>query len=381
MPSPDATWIEISKSAIARNVKTIRSLIGESTLLAPCVKSNAYGHGMVGVAKLLVQNGVDRLCVASIEEAMSLRKNGIRLPILIIGFVPQARLPEVLETRSSIFVHESTTARTLSRLAQRSNQTVNVHIKVDTGMGRQGLRPSDLPSFIRLIQRAKGLRVEGIATHFATSDEPEKPRHFLSQLHTFHSLRKGILSSWKEKTRPLFHCANSAATLLEPTAHLDMARTGLAVYGYYPSETTRKIVEKKGVHLLPSLTLKTRIAAVKELPRGACVSYGCTFTTSRSTKVAILPIGYYDGIDRRLSSKGFVLIRGARAPILGRVCMNIIIVDVTRIPGVSQEDEAVIIGRQARARIAVEEIATRIGTINYEVTTRIRESMPRVVVS
>lgn len=376
-----SSWIELSKSAIAHNVKTIRSLIGKDTMLAPCVKSNAYGHGMVEVARLLVQNNVDRLCVASIEEALTLGRRGIRIPILIIGFTPQKQLRDVLTTRSSIFVYEMATAKALSRLAQKQRRTFNIHIKVDTGMGRQGLQPSDLPSFIHFIQRTKGLRIEGIATHFATSDEPEKPRHFQSQLHTFLSLRKEILSSWKERSKPIFHCANSAATLLEPTAHLDMVRTGLAIYGYYPSETTREIVQKKGVPLRPSLTLKTRVAAVKELPRGACVSYGCTFTTRRPTKVAVLPIGYYDGIDRRLSSKGFVLIRGARAPILGRVCMNIIIVDVTRIPGVSQEDEAVIIGRQGRARIAVEEIATRIGTINYEVTTRVRESMPRVVVS
>lgn len=373
----ETTWIEISKSAIIHNVRTIRSLVGRTTLLAPCVKSNAYGHGIVGVARILEQERVDRLCVTSIEEAVALRKSGIKLPLIIIGFVPQVRLRDVIKTKSSILVYEPATAKALSRLAQRSNQTVNVHIKVDTGMGRQGLQPPELSNFIKFIRGLKGLTIEGIATHFATADEPEKPQHFQAQLATFLSLRREILSSWKEKTKPIFHCANSAAALLEPKSHIDMVRTGLAVYGYCPSDTARAIVEKRGLRLTPSLTFKTRVAAVKELPAGACVSYGCTSITKRRTRVAVLPVGYYDGVDRKLSNRGSVLIRGRRAPILGRVCMNIMVVDVTHIPDVKQEDEVVIIGRQGRHKITVEEVAHQIGTINYEVTTRLPEHIKR----
>ncbi len=367
----EATIIEISMRAIAHNVRAIQSYIGKKTLFAPCVKGNAYGHGIVGVAKLLTQLGADKLCVTSIEEAMILRKNGIKLPIVIMGFVPRERLRDIITSRASVFVYEMNTAKALSRLAPRAKRIVPVHIKIDTGMSRQGVGAHGALDFIYKVMQLKGLRVEGIATHFATSDEPENPNHFRAQLKTFLGLRKEILSSWKEKIKPISHCANSAATLLAPVAHLDMVRPGLSVYGYYPSDTTREDIEKRGMHLQPSLSFKTKVAAVKNLPAGACVSYGCTCTTSRPTTIAVLPVGYYDGIDRGLSNKGSVLIRGTRAAILGRVCMDITVVDITGIRGVQQEDEVVIIGRQGRDEISAEEIGRHIGTINYEVTTRL----------
>ena len=379
MPLPsDTSWIEVSKSALAHNVQVIQSLIGYKTLLAPSVKANAYGHGLVGTARELVHAGADWLCVALIDEALSLRKSGIRIPLLIVGFVPMARLRDVLKTRASVFVYEPQTARTLSRLAMAARTKVNVHIKVDTGMGRQGLPPQELYKFIQFLQNLKGLRLEGIATHFASSDTPEHPQHFRKQLSTFAKLVREIKKD--QAGLPLIHCANSAATLLEQQSHFDMVRSGLAVYGYYPGETVKTICLKRGIQLQPTLTFKTRVAAVKELPKGACVSYGCTFITKRATKVAVLPVGYYDGIDRGLSNLGSVLIRSHRAPILGRVCMNITVVDITHISGGRQEDEVVIIGQQGRERIAVEDTAAQIGTINYEVTTRLRETLPRYYV-
>lgn len=371
----DTSWIEISKNALTHNVSTIRSLIGRKTILAPCVKANAYGHGLVETARILVRTGADRLCVALIDEARALRKAGIRVPLLIVGFVPMARLRDVLKTRSSIFVYEAQTTHALSKLAIAARTKVNVHIKVDTGMGRQGLPPEELNKFIQLIRNLRGLRLEGVATHFASSDTPEHPRHFRKQLNTFTKLMAHI-----KKDRdglPFIHCANTAATLLEQQSHFDLVRPGLAVYGYYPSETVRETCLKQDIQLQPSLTFKTKVAAVKMLPTGACVSYNCTFTTKRPTKIAILPVGYYDGIDRGLSDRGHVLIRGHRAPILGRVCMNITVVDVTHIPNAQQEDEVIIIGRQGSEHITAEEIAHHLGTINYEVTTRLRESLPR----
>ena len=372
----DTTWIEISKKSIQHNVKTIRSLINKNTLLAPCVKSNAYGHGMREMAKLLIPHKVNMLCVASIEEALVLRESGISIPLLIMGFVPHARLGDILDSRASIFVCEPQTARTLSRLALAARTTVNVHIKVDTGMGRQGLMPRQLNAFIKFIQSLKGLRWEGIAKHFASADEPEHPQHFYDQLKIFTHLVKGIKKD--RQGFPLIHCANSAATFLEPQSHFDMVRPGLAVYGYYPNDATKKTCLAQGMPLHPSLALKTKIAAVKKIPKDACVSYGCTFITKHHTRIAVLPVGYYDGIDRALSNRGHVLIRGHRAPILGRVCMNITVVDVTRLPHITQKDEAVIIGTQGREEITIEEMARHIGTINYEVTTRLRENIRHI---
>ncbi|MFA4872482.1 MAG: alanine racemase [Patescibacteria group bacterium] len=374
----DSAWIEMSKKAIGHNVKIIRSLINKNTLLAPCIKSNAYGHGIIETAKLLISHHVDVFCIASIEEALVLRKNGVRTPLLIIGFVPHARLHDILKSRASIFVYEPQTARALSRLALAARTKVNVHIKVDTGMGRQGLLPNQLKVFIKFIQSLEGLRWEGIATHFASADEPEHSQHFHDQLRIFTNLVKEIKKD--RQGLPLVHCANSAATLLEPKSHFDMVRPGLAVYGYYPSERTRAICLKQGIKLQPTLSFKTKAAAVKKLPKGACVSYNCTFTTKQPAKIAVLPVGYYDGIDRGLSNRGHVLIRGKRAPILGRVCMNITVVDVTHIPNIQQEDEVVIIGTQGKEEITVEEIARRIGTINYEVTTRLRESIRHIYI-
>lgn len=374
----DLIWIEISKSRIKNNTQTIRRLIGDQVLLAPCVKANAYGHGIVDMSRLLLQHGADWLCVDSIEEAEMLRERGILEPLLIMGYVQEKDLPEILRLDAKIFLYDLQTAQALSKIAQKAGKQVSVHIKVDTGMSRQGILAPEVRHFVDQVPKLQNLRLEGIATHFATSDQPGDNAHFRKQLTAFKQIFDEL-----ERERihiPLFHCSNSAATLLYPEAHFDLVRPGLSIYGYYPSQAVRDLCAQRSIHLLPALTLKTKIAQIREIPKGSCISYGCTFITERKTKIAILPIGYYDGLDRKLSNCGYVLINGRRASILGRVCMNITIVDVTEMDDVAIEDEVVLIGRQGSEEITVEEIADSVGTINYEIITRLRETIPRYYV-
>ncbi|HLC99744.1 MAG TPA: alanine racemase, partial [Patescibacteria group bacterium] len=337
-------------------------------------KANAYGHGIAGVSKILIKNGADWLCVASIEEAEVLRKSGVRKPVLIMGYVKRNYLSRAIQLRARMFIFDQKTVNLLSKKAKKLRTTALVHLKVDTGMSRQGINPRLLQNFIADARKLPNLKIEGVATHFANSDEPHHS-FFQSQLSAFRALKYLIEN---QKTEYLFHAANSAATLLAPNSHFDLVRPGLALYGLYPSAETRKICLKKGLTLRPAMSFKTRVTQIKSIGAGSFVGYGLTHRVNKPAKIAILPVGYYDGLDRKLSNRGQVLIRNQRAPIVGRVCMDLIIVDITKIRGVKIEDEAVIIGRQGTEEITVEEIAKRAGTINYEIIARLRENLPRV---
>jgi alanine racemase len=367
-------WIEIKKQAIKHNINTFKKLIGDKTILAPCVKANAYGHGLVSVAKLVNDAGADWLCVNCVDEAEQLRQADIKMPIMIMGYLDEKDANRAGEADARIFVYNLSTAKALSAAANQLKKTIPVHVKVDTGMSRQGTAVKAAPEFIKQLEGMPGLKVEGVCTHFATADEPEKPEPFDKQLNAFKRLVAELKLVYPDL---VYHSANSAATLLYPEAHFNLVRPGISIYGYWPSAITGRLAEPQDIELKPSLALKTKVAMVKNLPKGACVSYGCTFVTEAPTRIAVLPIGYYDGLSRKLSNAGEVLIRGQRARILGRVCMNIIMVDVTNINEVAQDDEVVIIGEQGSGRIAVEDIAERADTINYEITTRLRESIPR----
>jgi alanine racemase len=367
-------WMEISKDAIKHNVQAFKKHVGDNIILAPCVKSNAYGHGLVEIAKLALEAGADWLCVNCTDEAEQLRQVGIKSPIMIMGYLSEDDTQKVGELQARVFVYSLETAKQLSAASQQQNKTINIHIKVDTGMSRQGIPANEAPEFINQVKNLPGLKLEGVCTHFATADEPEKPEQFDKQLNAFKKLTEKLKPEYPDL---IYHCSNSAATLLYPEARFNLVRPGISIYGYWPSPITQRLAEPQDIILKPSLTLKTKVAMVKNLPKGACVSYGCTFVTEVTTKIAVLPIGYYDGLSRKLSRAGEVLIRGQRARILGRVCMNIIMVDVTSINEVAQDDEVVIIGEQGVDRITVEEVADKVGTINYEITTRLRESVPR----
>lgn len=368
------SWLEVSENNIRHNVNEIRRVISEDVLLAPCVKANAYGHGLVQMAKLLTKCGVDWLCVNSLDEAILIRDAGIKLPLLILNSLHHDSFETAINLNTRFFLYDLISATKLDRVASKLRIKAKVHIKVDTGMSRQGVLASDFDRFMKDVSVLDNVRVEGVATHFATSDQTSDQDFFKRQLTTF----KKVVSIGKTnyKDISIYHCANSGATLTFPESHFDLVRTGISVYGYYPSEEVMLESKKNGLVLRPAMSFKTSISWIKSLPEGSYIGYSNTHRTQRNIRLALLPIGYYDGLDRQLGNEGYVLINGSRAPIIGRISMNITTVDVTDIDA-SPGDIAVAIGRQGGEEISADEIAFRINSINYEVISRLSENIDR----
>jgi len=354
------TWIEIDLDAIAQNVKNIKQFIGEKKELMAVVKGNAYGHDILEVSSVVLNNGATQLAVARLEEGIFLRKAGITVPILILGLTlkPQAELLVSYNITPTVCEYEM--IKKLSESAIKEDKVVKVHLKVDTGMGRIGIFSYDVLRFIKRIRALKNVEIEGIFTHFSVADEKDKT-------YTERQFRKfmGVLTALeKEGIRiPIKHIGNSATLLDLPHMWLDLLRPGISIYGLYPSTEVHKTIK-----LIPAHSFKTRIVFLKELSMGESVGYGRTYTTNQKrTKVASLPLGYADGYNRLLSNQGKVLVRGRRFPIIGRICMDQTMIDITDLPQVEIDDEVVLWGRQGQEEITVEEIAEKIGTINYEI--------------
>lgn len=365
-------WVEVDLKAIAYNVQQIRQIVPPRTEVMAVVKANAYGHGAVEVARTALANGAGRLAVARVSEGEQLRKAGIAAPILLLGSTPPGQFADVLRLSLGQTVYSVEMATLLSELAGRKGVKAVVHVKVDTGMGRLGFLAEDTSvQEVLQIARLPHLEVEGVFTHFATADSRDK-RYALEQLERFlaflDALRREGLAV------PFRHCANSAAIIDLPAAHLDLVRPGIALYGLYPS----KEVDRSRLRLEPAMALKARVAQVKRVPAGFKISYGATYETPAPTVIATLPVGYADGYTRLLSSRGKVLIHGQRAPVVGRVCMDQCMIDAGHVPDVSPGDEVVFFGRQGEAVLPVEEVAEAIGTINYEVICQINSRVPRV---
>jgi Alr-MurF fusion protein len=367
------TWVEIDLSAIANNTRQVQSLVGPMVRILASLKADAYGHGALKVARTVLHNGASMLGVATVSEAMPLREAGIGAPILVFGYVPAWQMREAVRLGLTITLYSSESAQALSRAACTLGQTVKVHVKVDTGMGRLGIRAEQVTEVLELLHEIidlPGLELEGIFTHFAMADTHDQT-HARMQLTRFQNVLQVVE---KEHIRPvLVHAANSAAILSLAEAHFDMVRPGIALYGLDPSPEVRLPVGFR-----PALSFKTQVAQVKDIPEGECISYGCTYITERATRVAILPVGYADGFRRAPTNWGSVLIHGQEAPLLGRVCMDQSIVDVTHIPQVRAGDEVVLIGRQGSVSLTAERVAQRLGTINYEVVSEILARVPRV---
>lgn len=367
------TWVEIDLSAIANNIRQIQALVGPRVRILASLKADAYGHGALKVARTVLHNGASMLGVATVSEATPLREAGIAAPILVFGYVPLWQMREAVRLGLSITLYSIESAQALSRAALALGKTVNVHVKVDTGMGRLGIRAEQGEDVIQLvseIRRLPGLDLEGIFTHFAMADSSNLS-HARMQLNRFQHVLQVL---GKRDIHPtLVHAANSAAILSLPEAHFDMVRPGIALYGLDPSAEVRL---PEGFR--PALSFKTQVAQVKVIPEGECISYGCTYTTERPTTVAVLPVGYADGFRRAPTNWGSVLIHGREAPLLGRVCMDQSIVNVSHIPETRVGDEVVLIGRQGDAALKAEQVAQRLGTINYEVVSEILARVPRV---
>ena len=353
------TWTEVNLDAIAQNVKNIKKLIGEKKELMAVVKGNAYGHDILEVSPVVLENGATRLAVARLEEAIFLRKAGITVPILVLGLPLKQQAEFLVSYDITPAVCEFEMIEKLSELAVQMNKRTKIHLKVDTGMGRIGIFPYDVLRFIKKIKALKNVEIEGIFTHFSVADEKDK-------VYTEEQFRKFIeILTILEKEGikiPIKHVGNSAALLDLPHMWLDMVRPGIAIYGLYPSKEV-----KKTINLIPAQQFKTKIVFIKELPRGESISYGRTYITKRRMRVASLPVGYADGYNRLLSNQGEVLVRGQRVPIIGRVCMDQCMIDVTNLTQVEIGDEVVLWGRQGEEMITVEEIAQKIRTINYEI--------------
>ncbi|MFR3242647.1 MAG: alanine racemase [Lachnospira sp.] len=363
-------YAEINLDAIVKNVDNLMALTKENTGALAVVKADGYGHGDVAVAKAVAQK-VTGYAVATLDEAVNLRENGVKKPILVLGYVDPYEFDILVSHEITATVFDVETAQLLADAARVQKKQAHCHIKVDTGMRRIGLEPDENGiAIVKQITALKELSADGIFTHFAASDETDKT----SAEHQFKLFTDFTGRLEKEGIHFTYrHCANSAAVIDMPQVDLDMVRLGIAMYGMYPSDE----VKKEKVELFPALDLKSHITMVKEIPSGEKVSYGGTFTTTRTTKLATVSVGYGDGYPRALSSKGYVLVRGQKAPIVGRVCMDQMMVDVTDIKNVTRADIVTLIGKDGDAEITVEEIAALAGTFNYEFVCDLGKRIPR----
>ena len=348
----------------------IRNIVSPKSEIMAVVKANAYGHGALETAKVVLANGAKSLAVARVEEAKELRKAGIDAPVLLLGYTPGTQFNEVLDLNLIQTVYSLEMAEALNSVAERSNRQARVHVKIDTGMGRLGLTPGK-PALEDVLKAARlpHLILEGIFTHFAAADSADKT-FTLAQLELFNSFLEELRKAGLEF--PLRHCANSAALLDLPQTYLNLVRPGIIIYGLYPSGEIQNLINLK-----PAMSFKTRIAQIKKVPAGYKVSYGSTYQTSQPTVIAVISAGYADGYSRLLSSRGIVLVNGQRAKVVGRVCMDQCMVDVGHINGVSPGDEVTLFGSGGGETIPVEEIAKFAGTISYEIVCMVNSRVPR----
>ena len=365
---------EVNLGAIEHNYKQIRQHIPRHTEMMAIVKADGYGHGAKEVAGFLQEQGVNRFAVAIVAEGEELRESGITSPILVLGYTPRADIKALIKNDLTQTVFSYEMAKTISDEAGRLGKTVNIHLKVDTGMGRIGFlsSPKSIEEIL-MIAKLPNINLEGIFTHFSTADE-EDTSYTRGQWSIFEGFLKELSEVGLEI--PIIHAANSAAIMCHEYTHLNLVRPGIILYGYYPST----YLEGKILDLQPAMTLKTQVVHVKELTEGQYVGYGRKFYTHQKTKIATIPVGYADGYSKNLGNKGKVLIRGQYAPIIGNICMDQFMVDVTHIKGVTVEDEVVLFGKQQDAVIRVEEIAQSLGTINYEIICMIGKRVPRIYI-
>lgn len=375
------TWVEISKSALIHNVRQCQLLCPGAKMIA-VVKANAYGHGLKEVG-LAIQDSVEYLAVINMEEARILRASGVHAPIIILGYTDESteELAWAAHERVEVVINSLSHAKRISQLLSESGDSgaiLAVHAKVDTGLGRMGILPENAVSYIKQVNTLAHVYLKGVESHFA--DVAGHREYAKEQLKTFEDIKYQL---FREKIEPsLWHIAKTEAILDFPESHMDAVRLGIGLYGLWPGEKppARLAASHPEFSLKPCLSWKARILQVKEYGEGAYIGYGCTHRCSRKTKVAVIPAGYYEGYTRALSNKGSMLIRGTRCPVLGRVCMNMTMVDVTRAIGARRGDEAVLIGAQDDEEITASEVADLAGTVHYEIVCGINPFIKRVMV-
>jgi alanine racemase len=367
------TWAEIDLDAVAHNIRELQEALHGPARLMPVIKANAYGHGHIEVARVCLGQGIEDLGVAILEEALQLRESGINnARILILGYTQEEAVEQAISHDVRLTVYNYRGAEIISRAACESGQTAYIHLKIDTGMGRLGFTPDEKSlAVMEDIFRLPGIEVEGAFTHFASADAAD-------QSYTEWQLSRFINFTGQLERKgfhiPLKHAANSAALLSMPASHLNLVRAGIAVYGLSPTDDESG---SSPIHLIPAMRLLSRVVMLKELPPGQAVSYGCTYVTSRNTRVATVPIGYADGYTRLLSNKAWAVINGYRVPLIGRVCMDQCMFDVTGVPDVKEGDEVILFGRPEDG-VTADDLAGILGTINYEIVCMIGARVPRI---
>jgi alanine racemase len=380
----ESSWVEIDPSALAANVAIFRRRLAPGARLGVVVKSNAYGHGAVLASRAFEEAGADWLILNDAREAAALRAEGIGAALYICGPVTPAAAGLVVGSRARVVAYDPELLRALDVAGRAAGWTVPVHLKVETGNTRQGVQLADALALASLVDSLDGVRLEGIATHYADIEDTTDHAFARAQLAEFRAARAAFEAAGHAVE--MAHSANSAATILWPETHGELVRVGLAAYGLWPSRETYVTAlqaharQEDGFlpELQPAMRWRCRVAQVKDVPAGAFVGYGRTFRATHASRIAVLPVGYHEGYDRRLSNLGHVLIRGVRAPIRGRVCMNMTMVDVTHVPDIVAGDVATLLGHDGAECIPAEQLAEWMGTINYEVVSRVHPGIPRL---
>lgn len=375
------TWIEISASALRKNLALMQSHIAPSAVI-PVIKANAYGHGLKLVAQVLAESNVPFISVDSLDEARIIREAHPDVSILILGYIPRSELLEAMNLSLSFVCSKVETIIALKDIAS-VERPANIHLEIETGLHRQGADPQILQEILNALDGARDrIHVEGVCTHFANAEDPSETNQYPTlQEERFRLVYERVIAAghaprWR-------HAACSAAAWLRPSSYFDAVRYGISLYGIWSSAEVREVMNRREpmIQLSPVINWKTMVAEVKTVPSGEPIGYGLSERVHRETRLVILPIGYSDGFDRRLSSVGYVLMRGKRCRVLGRVCMNMTMVDASEVPGVELEDEVVIFGAQDKDRLTPEdwELFTP-GLIAYEAVARIRIDIPRMLI-
>ena len=371
-------WVEIDRDAPEHNLRQLRAGSAAGVIACAVVKSNAYGHGAAQIASLLPS--AEWFGVNSLEEGLELRSFGITRPIILLGHVPLSELRSAVVADLRLTVYNRETIAALDSLPAGA-PAAKLHVKVDTGTARQGVLPEDLEGFLELVKGCRAVTLEGLSTHFANIEDTTNHAYAEMQIRRFNA---ALATTERVVGRlPFIHTACTAAAILFSSTHFTMLRSGIGLYGMWPSRETMISAREKGgavAQFRPALSWKTKIVQVKTIPEGSFVGYGCSYRTMRKTVLGVLPVGYADGYDRAMGNRAYVLVRGRRAPVIGRICMNLCMVDLTDVPGARLEDEVVLLGKSGDEQISAETMAEWAGTINYEVVTRISPLLPRRIV-
>ena len=375
-------WIELSRSSLRQNIRSLARLAGDR-ILSVCVKSNAYGHGLDAITRMLCDfTEIEYLTVHSLDEAAAVRDAGWDRRIMVLGPVPSGQAEAVFVHDLDPVIFDSKALTKYGSLSNRLKRPLRTHLKLETGTGRQGITDKELPQFARIYKKYPYLKKPyGASMHFANIEDTTRHSFAEHQLDRFH--RMVTLMSNLGIKPVLRHTASSAALILFDNTRFDLVRPGIAAYGHWPSKETYlsyRLLGGENDLFKPVMTWKTRVTQLKQLPADSFIGYGCTYRTTSPTRLAVIPVGYFDGYDRKLSNVSYVLIKGKRAPVRGRICMNLTMVDVSDISGVKVGDEVTLIGQDGKEALTVEQIAGWVGTINYEILARLQPSIARMIV-